>query len=76
MDKKIPEADSIKKALAASDQDIARVAEDLIQLLIAKKVILFTELPEAVQAKLVSREALRNKLDQDTACFLDESEAL
>ena len=42
-----------KSALAESDKDIARVTEDLIQLLISKNIILFTELPEAVQQKLL-----------------------
>lgn len=46
-------------ALIHSDRDIARVTEDLVNLLIAKNIILFTELPIAVQNKLLAREKLR-----------------
>jgi len=51
-------------ALQDSDGDIARVTEDLIYLLVKKNVILFTELPEAVQGKLISREKLRSRLGE------------
>jgi hypothetical protein len=53
----------IKTALSSSDVDIARVLEDLINTLIDKKVILFTDLPIAAQEKLVSREQIRGHLN-------------
>jgi len=46
-------------ALEASDLDVIRVLEDLIELLIGKGVIQFTELPEAAQNKLLKRRNLR-----------------
>ena len=37
--------------------------EDLVDLLIDKKLILFTELPPAAQEKLRGRKQIRQKLD-------------
>lgn len=70
------EADLSKYALAESDKEIARVTEDLINLLISKNIILFTELPSAVQQKLLSREKLRSSLNNVIDNFLDEDELL
>ncbi len=63
-------------ALAESDKDIARVTEDLIHLLIAKNTILFTDLPEAVQQKLLNREHLRHALPGSIDNFLDSDESI
>ena len=65
-----------KSALAESDADIARVTEDLIHLLIAKNMILFTELPDPVQRKLLAREKLRSSLQGSIDNFLDESDSI
>ncbi len=59
-------------ALRQSDSDIARVTEDLIHMLIEKKLIIFTELPEAVQTKLLQREKLRASLSSDSPGLLDD----
>ena len=56
----------IINALAQSDAELARVTEDLISVLVKKGAILFTDLPEAVQAKLLDRETLRSKLEDNT----------
>lgn len=63
-------------ALAKSDSDIARVTEDLIALLIEKQVILFTELPVAVQQKLINRARLRATLNAEENNFLDDEDSL
>lgn len=63
-------------ALAESDKDIARVTEDLIHLLIAKNTILFTDLPEAVQQKLLNRERLRHALPGAIDNILDSDESI
>lgn len=63
-------------ALAQSDAELARVTEDLISVLVQKGTILFTDLPEAVQAKLLDREALRDKLDGSKVSFLSDDETL
>ena len=65
-----------KSALEESDKDIARVTEDLIHLLIEKNIILFTELPEAVQSKLLSREKLRSSLNNVIDNILDDNESI
>lgn len=66
----------ILHALAKSDSDIARVTEDLIALLMEKQVILFTELPVAVQQKLINRAKLRATLNAEENNFLDEEDSL
>lgn len=52
--------------LAQSDLSLARVLEDLVEVLIDKSVIRFTDLPEAAQQKLLTRRSLRaNRLGAD-----------
>lgn len=57
--------------LATSDLALARVLEDLVDLLVDKTVIRFTDLPEAAQKKLTERRSVRasmlklNLLDSD-----------
>jgi len=50
-----PPADSLRE----SDSDLVRVLEDLIEMLTAKGVIMFTELPESAQQKILFRKRLR-----------------
>lgn len=45
--------------LKESDTSITRVIEDLINLLIEKKIINFTELPVQAQTKLQHRQSMR-----------------
>ncbi|RPH52047.1 MAG: hypothetical protein EHM85_04410 [Desulfobacteraceae bacterium] len=52
-------ADSRKMLLALSDMGIIRLLEDLIDLLIQKNVIIFTELPEQAQERITERKRLR-----------------
>lgn len=72
----MPTPDAYKKALSESDQEIARVTEDLVQLLVNKNLILFTDLPDVVQQKLLDRERLRSHLQRADDNFLDESDLL
>lgn len=48
--------------LAESDQALIRVVEDLIDTLIRKDLLHFTDLPEAAQAKLLERRTLRRSV--------------
>src|SRR6056297_1108638 len=48
--------------LQASDHDFVRVLEDVLDLLIDKGVILFTELPTSAQEKIMLRQRLRAEL--------------
>ncbi|PIE56077.1 MAG: hypothetical protein CSA34_05900 [Desulfobulbus propionicus] len=56
----------LSQLLSLSDVSIIRVLEDLVDLLIKKKVILLTELPEEAQEKLRERKALRHHLNDDS----------
>ena len=47
--------------LRESDLDVVRVLDDLINLLIEKNTIRFTDLPEAAQRKLMNRRGLRER---------------
>ena len=46
-------------SLRDSDQGLIRVLDDLVELLTAKGVILFTDLPESAQEKIILRKRLR-----------------
>jgi hypothetical protein len=50
---------SESSSLDASDQDLIRVLEDVVDLLTAKGLILFTELPEDAQQKIMRRQHMR-----------------
>ncbi len=50
------------RALAQSDSDLVRVVEDLIQLLIDRNIINFTDLPSEAQTKIRNRQTIRSRL--------------
>jgi hypothetical protein len=52
----------VMEQLAASDADMARILEDVIHALIAKGVILFTDLPGPARRKLLTRRRQREQL--------------
>ncbi|MBE0440125.1 MAG: hypothetical protein IBX57_10295 [Gammaproteobacteria bacterium] len=52
----------VQAALSTSDVELIRVLEDLINTLIDKKVILFTDLPMVAREKLSNREKIRGHL--------------
>jgi len=52
----------LQNALAASDLDMIRVLEDLIAVLIDKRIIVLTDLPPQAQQKLSRRYEMRSKL--------------
>lgn len=67
--------------LHESDVAIARIVEDLIELLVARNLIIFTDLPDAAQRKLLSRKLARTLIskenndapDQDSSFLADDS---
>jgi hypothetical protein len=61
--KKMDPSHIAKQVLTESDNDMVRVIEDLIELLMEKQVFVYTELPEAVQEKLTARKQLRQKMN-------------
>lgn len=51
--------------LAATDKEMARIAEDLISILTSKGIINMADLPVPVASKLSDRAALRKALQAD-----------
>lgn len=62
--------------LRSSDLAFVRVLEDVIELMIAKGVISFTELPEAAREKLLKRQTLRRQVNSVELLGDDEDEWL
>lgn len=64
--------------MASSDADFIRVLEDVIDLLIKKQIIQFTELPNPVQDKLLKRRHFRETLlsDEDVTHLLDSEDTI
>ena len=64
------------KVMEAADADFIRVLEDVIDLLIDKELIQFTELPVPVQTKLLNRRRYREELtsEKDTTHLLDNDD--
>ena len=54
--------DSARKVLAGSDLKMIRLVDDLIDLLIDKDVIKFTDLPPAAGEKYLQRQVARKRL--------------
>ena len=52
--------------LDESDIGIARILDDLVNLLVKKNIIMFTELPSEAQKKLLSRRVVRSLLNNDS----------
>jgi len=57
-----------------SDLALARVLEDLIEVLMEKKLILFTDFPEGAQQKLRERRGLRKELSYVEGLFGEDEE--
>lgn len=51
-----------RASIGETDQDFVRVLEDVVDLLVEKGVILFTELPASAQSKVMLRQELRSKV--------------
>lgn len=58
------EACDPQELLEQSDINVSRIIEDLIDLLVSKNTILFTDLPEAAQQKLLTRKLARSAYDK------------
>lgn len=53
------------QVLSVTDNDVIRVLEDLIDLLVRKNIIIFTELPLEAQQKLQLRRQIRQNIGKD-----------
>ena len=56
----------------SSDLEFIRVLDDVIDLLISKNIILFTELPEVVQEKYTQRNQMRERRRESLNLLEDE----
>ncbi|MCK5666764.1 MAG: hypothetical protein KAI17_24910 [Thiotrichaceae bacterium] len=65
-----------KAALTSSDYEIIRVIEDVIDLLVKKQTIMFTDLPKPVQRKLGNRKKLRQDIDSLENLINEDSDIL
>ncbi len=57
-----------------SDLEMIRVYEDLIDILISKRIVVLTDFPMAAQEKLVRRKRLRSSLSSLTEVLAPEDE--
>ena len=61
--------------MTATDLSFVRVVEDLVELLVKKNYILFTELPEKAQEKMKIRQELRGKISSSLDLLDDEHDS-
>lgn len=64
----------IQNILQKLDQELVRSIEDLVDILIQKQLILFTDLPEAVQNKLLFKKSIRSTLQEEAGLLHEEEE--
>lgn len=70
------QADTSNMEMLLSDLKMIRVIEDVIDLLIAKGVIIFSDLPVPVQQKILQKRGKREKLFGGGAAILNSDEGL
>lgn len=64
----------VESVLNRLDLDMVRVIEDLIDIMISRNLMIFTDLPEPVQNKLLFKRKMRN-LKSETS-IIDDNELL
>lgn len=62
--------------LSSLDRDFVRVIEDTLELLMSKDLILFTDLPPAVQEKMLRRREVRQQTYYDGGFNEGESDII
>ena len=55
---------TLEKLFVDLDKGMIRVVEDLVDILIQKKLIMLTDLPEEVRKKIFARKQVRDKLHE------------
>jgi hypothetical protein len=68
--------ENAREQLSSSDVETIRVIEDLVDVLIQKKLILLTDLPQAAQQKLSKRQGMRSDLHVLDDLMVDEDDIL
>ncbi|MDP6389232.1 MAG: hypothetical protein QF654_05000 [Alphaproteobacteria bacterium] len=71
-----PDDDGAQNILNQTDFDMARISEDLIDVLIGKNIINFTDFPKPAQDKLMRRRQLRSNLSTLTSLVGDDDSIL
>ena len=67
---------AIRDELAQSDFKMVRLVDDLIDLLIDRGVIQFTDLPPAAGEKYLQRQGARHRLQTWSSLIVDEKDIL
>ncbi len=68
--------EAARNQLSSSDAETIRVIEDLVDVLIEKKVLLLTDMPPAAQQKLMERQRMRSDLGVLGNLMVDEEDIL
>ncbi len=63
--------DTMRQRLLGTDTEMARITEDLIDVLISRNIINFTDLPVQAQKKLVARQKIRRNLSALSNLVMD-----
>ncbi len=63
-----------RRNMLQSDLEMIRVYEDLIDILISKRIVVLTDFPTAAQEKLVRRKRLRSSLSSLTEVLAPEDD--
>ncbi len=66
--------DGSRHSLANTDLNFIRVLEDVIELLISKNNIRFTDLPAAAQEKMIKRQHLRDSMKNQLNLLDDDGD--
>ncbi|MCR9221541.1 MAG: hypothetical protein NXI21_15055 [Alphaproteobacteria bacterium] len=67
---------AMRDTLSESDLEMARITEDLIDVLIGRNMLNFTDLPIEAQRKLMARQRLRRNLTALTNLVTDEDDVI
>ena len=68
--------EALRRQLAESDSGMARLVEDLIDALIGKRVIKFTDLPAAAGAKYLERLSTRERMHAVKSIIVDADDII
>jgi hypothetical protein len=63
---------SYETLLSLLDTRVIRVLDDLIDLLVKKNVIMFTELPDEARQKIGERKKIRRRLQDNNQLMVDD----
>ena len=69
-----PQGDAANVEMLLADLKMIRVIEDLIDILISKNIIIFSELPLPVQQKILLKKGYRDKLFGSGAYLMGSAE--